>query len=71
MPDSPLFLPIMLLSAAFAISVIGYCLIRGVMDWRSGRRRLGLVGIIIGSLLMALPFLPLLTPVVTIDLRAR
>jgi 4-amino-4-deoxy-L-arabinose transferase-like glycosyltransferase len=63
--------PVVILFIAFALCLVGYCLIRGVMDWRSGNQLLGLVGITLGIGMIVLPLITRMTPRVTIDLVKR
>ncbi len=50
---------------------VGYPLVRGVIDWRDGRRRLGALGIGFSIAILSLSFIPLQTQAIKIDLPAN
>jgi hypothetical protein len=57
-----------LLTYGLVAIVVGYCLVRGLVDLRSGRPRFGIAGIVIGLAVLVTSAIPVRTHVVTLDL---
>lgn len=71
MSDTNVPPPVVLLFIVLALCLVGYCFIRGLMDWHSGHQLLGLVGMFLGVGLIVLPLVTRVTPRVTVDLAKQ
>jgi threonine/homoserine efflux transporter RhtA len=60
-----------LVAVGLVAVLFGYPFIRGIIDWRGGRRRLGAFGIAVGLIVAALASVPFAANRVSITLPAR